>query len=59
MKDLLTTLHNDENGATATEYIVLLILVACFIIMIVKKFGQTLEEKYRWADQRVTKFVTY
>lgn len=59
MRHLLNILHNDDRGATATEYVVLLILIACFIILVVKLFGFTLEEKYRWADQRVNKFVTF
>ena len=56
---LLLQFHRDEEGATATEYIILLVCIACFVIMVVKTFGQTLEEKYRWADQRVAKFVTF
>lgn len=59
MLSILKKIHQDESGATATEYIILLILIACFIIAIVKLFGQTLAEKYGWADQRVSKFVTY
>ncbi len=59
MLNILKSLHSDESGATSTEYIILLICLACFIIMIVKTFGQTLEEKYTWADQRVDKFVTF
>lgn len=59
MKELLKKLHNDESGATATEYIVVLVCIACFVISIVKIFGFTLEEKYRWATQRVAKFVTF
>lgn len=56
---MLKKLHNDESGATSTEYIVLLICIACFVIMIVKTFGQTLENKFEWANQRVQKHVTY
>lgn len=58
-QQLLLTLHRDEDGATATEYIVLLILVACFIIAIVKFFGQTVSSKYDWANQGVDKHVTF
>ncbi len=39
-------LHSDERGATATEYIVLLVLVASFIIAIVALFGEQLERLY-------------
>lgn len=59
MQKLMVAFHQDESGATATEYIVLLVLVACFVIGIVKVFGNTLSEKYGWADQRVMKFVTF
>ncbi len=55
---LIQTFHEDESGATATEYIILLILVACFVISAVKFYGQTVSEKYGWADERVAKFVT-
>jgi pilus assembly protein Flp/PilA len=55
---LILTFH-DESGATATEYIILLILVACFVIAAVKFHGQTVSEKYGWADERVAKFVTF
>lgn len=57
--ETLCRFHDDESGATATEYLILLVLVACFIIAVVKLFGQTLEEKYGWADERVYKFVTF
>lgn len=59
MRNLIITLHQDESGATATEYIILLVLIACFVIGAVKIFGVTLSEKYGWADQRVFKFVTF
>lgn len=52
-------LHADEDGATATEYIILLILVACFVIGIVKAFGGTLSAKYASADQLIVKEVTF
>lgn len=51
--------HRDESGATASEYLIMLILVACFVIGVVKVFGQTVSEKYGWADERVYKFVTF
>jgi Flp pilus assembly pilin Flp len=59
IKQALITLHRDQTGATATEYIVLLVLVACFIIAIVKFYGKTVSSKYDWANQGVDKFVTY
>lgn len=59
MMDLLQRFHADEDGAGATEYIVLLICVACFVIGIVKVFGSTLSMKYQAADELVMKEVTF
>lgn len=55
----LRQFHGDESGATATEYLILLVLIACFLILAVRLFGDTLAEKYGWADERVHKFVTF
>ena len=55
----LAAFHRDERGATATEYIILLILIACFVIAIVKIFGQTASSKYEAAADGVRKEVTY
>ncbi len=49
----LAQFHTDEDGATATEYIILLILVACFVIGIVKLFGSTVSEKFGSAQGAV------
>ena len=53
LKNNLLSLHNDESGATATEYIILLVLIACFVIGIVKTFGSTLSGKYGDAEKAV------
>jgi Flp pilus assembly pilin Flp len=49
----LAQFHTDEDGATATEYIILLILIACFVIGIVKVFGSTISQKYAEAQAGV------
>ncbi len=59
MKDLLMQLHNDEDGATATEYIILLILIACFVIAIVKLFGSTVSSKFGSAQESVQSQVSF
>jgi Flp pilus assembly pilin Flp len=59
MKDLLMQLHNDEDGATATEYIILLILIACFVIAIVKLFGTTVSSKFGSAQESVQSQVSF
>ncbi len=55
----LRTFHDDEEGAGATEYIILLILIACVVIAIVKVFGETISEKFDDADEVVDKEVTF
>ena len=59
LKNLLVAFHNDEDGATATEYIILLILIACFVIAIVKVFGQTASSKIAEANTAVENKVTF
>lgn len=56
---LFSQLHNDESGATATEYIILLILIACFVIGVVKVFGATLSAKYNDANNGLMTQVTF
>jgi Flp pilus assembly pilin Flp len=57
--DLIQRFHRDQRGATATEYVILLILVACFIIFIVKTFGKTLSSKFDAANLYIGKYVYY
>lgn len=59
LKALLVALHNDEDGAGATEYIILLILIACVVIAIVKAFGATVSEKFAAANASVSGEVTF
>lgn len=59
LKNLLIAFHSDEDGATATEYIILLILIACFVIAIVKIFGNTVSTKFNEANQAVETEVTF
>lgn len=59
MKNLLMKLHTEEDGATATEYIILLILIACFVIAIVKLFGTTVSSKFSEANASVKGQVTF
>ncbi|MFP4599852.1 MAG: Flp family type IVb pilin, partial [Persicimonas sp.] len=59
LKSLLVAFHNDDDGATATEYIILLILIACFVIAIVKVFGSTASSKFMKANDAVDGKVTF
>ncbi len=53
-KNLLLALHNDEDGATATEYVVLLVLVACFVIAVVALFGDQINNLFGEAHNQVS-----
>lgn len=56
---MLAKFHEDESGATATEYVILLILIACFVIAIVNLFGQTISSKFTTAKNAVQNQVTF
>jgi Flp pilus assembly pilin Flp len=56
---MLAKFHEDESGATATEYVILLILIACFVIAIVNLFGKTISSKFTTAKSAVQKQVTF
>ncbi|AWV88244.1 Flp family type IVb pilin [Bradymonas sediminis] len=59
IKNSLARWHRDEVGATSTEYIILLILIACFVIAIVKVYGSTVSGKFKVATDGVDKEVTF
>ena len=56
---LVRRLHSDESGATATEYLIILTLVACFVIAVVQTFGETVENKYADATNGVNRLVVF
>lgn len=58
-KNMLVQFHKDEDGATATEYIILLILIACIIIAMVAAFGSVLMKKYQSAKDKVQNDVKF
>jgi len=59
VSDVLRRFHEDEDGAGATEYIILLILIACVVIGIIKVFGETVETKFTAANGKVETEVVY
>jgi Flp pilus assembly pilin Flp len=59
LENLLIAFHNDEDGATATEYIILLILIACVIIFMVRTFGSVVYRKFQSASSKVSSDVTF
>jgi pilus assembly protein Flp/PilA len=58
MNEILRSFHHDESGATSTEYIIVLILIACIIIGIVGAFGSVLFNKFEDAKEDVRRDVT-
>lgn len=58
-RQALSHLFHDESGTTATEYICILITIACFVISIVKVFGMTLEHKYADANNAIARLVVF
>lgn len=59
MKELMIQLHNEEDGATATEYLIVLVLIAVVIIGIIKKFGVTISDKFAEANEAMTVMVRF
>lgn len=59
IQKMLAQFHADESGATATEYIILLVLIACFVISVVKLFGSTVSSKFSEANASVKGLVTF
>ena len=59
LTSVLLALHGNEDGATATEYIILLILIACVAIAVVKLFGETVREKFQNANDGVQNEVKF
>ena len=57
-KTTLMQFHENEDGATATEYIILLILIACIIITMVAAFGSVLKDKFEKAKTQIQTKVT-
>lgn len=58
MNEIFRSFHHDESGATSTEYIIVLILIACIIIGIVAAFGSVLFNKFEDAKENVRRDVT-
>lgn len=46
LTNLIQAFHNEEEGATATEYIIMVVLIACFLITMIGLFGEAVGEKF-------------
>src|SRR5690554_3972209 len=51
---MLKRLRLNRRGATATEYIVMIVLVALFVLGIIRVFGDTVKDKYMRANSELT-----
>ena len=58
-QNIVMRLLHDESGATATEYLILLILIACFVIGVVRIFGDTLKHKFADANNGVDRQLVF
>ena len=58
IKNQILAFHNEEDGATSTEYAIVLILIACIIIGMVAAFGSVLSSKFEAAKNKVDSDVT-
>jgi Flp pilus assembly pilin Flp len=46
LNDLLSTFHHDEDGVSATEYVVLLVLIGLAGLVTIKLFGFNLSKTF-------------
>lgn len=51
---MLKRLRLNRRGATATEYIVMIVLVALFVLGIIRVFGDTVKDKYLRANSELS-----
>lgn len=51
--NMLQQLHNDESGATATEYLILLVLIAVAVIGLVAAFGDKVSDTFTTATDTI------
>lgn len=47
MKGLARRFHEDEEGQGMTEYIIILVLIAIFVIIVVKVFGEKIKGLFK------------
>lgn len=47
LSNMIQAFHKEEEGATATEYVIMVVLIACFLIAIIGSFGKKIKEKFQ------------
>jgi Flp pilus assembly pilin Flp len=55
--ELLSTFHEDESGATTTEYVILLVVLALGLIAVITTFGDTLANTFSNAKDQLKSSV--
>jgi len=53
MSNALRKLHADVEGATATEYIIILVLVVAATVVLWKQFGKMISSKFQGARDKI------
>jgi len=53
MSDAFRRLHRDVEGATATEYIIILVLVVAATVVLWKQFGKMISSKFQGARDKI------
>jgi len=53
MSNALRRLHGDVEGATATEYIIILVLVVAATVVLWKQFGKMISSKFQGARDKI------
>lgn len=53
MRCALRRLHLDVEGATATEYIIILVLVVAATVVLWKQFGKMISSKFESARNKI------
>ena len=57
VKALLKRFHEDEEGQGMTEYIIILVLIAIFVILVVKIFGKKIKGLFGQSTNALNKQV--
>jgi Flp pilus assembly pilin Flp len=58
MKNALRRFHGNDEGASATEYIIILVLVAVGLILAWQNFGQAIKEKLNMSRNQINTNLT-
>jgi len=51
VKGLMKRFHEDEEGQGMTEYIIILVLIAIFVIIVVQLFGKKIKNMFKESTQ--------